>query len=79
MSNARVIEFADETIGIAVEDQDGVVFFAATPAYGAVDGERFRTVRDAEKAVRRVASRRKSDPHNGRSELEWVLEWAPLL
>ena len=53
MSDAYVIEVADETVGIIVrqESERAFRFHAALPRYFSLDGHVFNAPRDAERAV----------------------------
>ncbi len=53
MSDAFVIEVADETAGIVVrlDNEKSYRFHAALPRYFPLDGKSFATPRDAERAV----------------------------
>lgn len=53
MSDAYVIEVADETVGIVVRQQSerAFRFHAALPRYFSLDGHIFNAPRDAERAV----------------------------
>jgi len=57
--DARIIEIEDEAAGIVVDDGRGVRFFAATRAYFAFEGARFRNSGEAERALARVACERR--------------------
>ena len=54
MSDAYVIESAGETAGIVVAERSGVRFYAAEPAFYALDGRQFRSLRTARQAVSEV-------------------------
>jgi hypothetical protein len=58
MPDARIIEVEGEDAGIVVGDEHGFQFFAAIRAYGPLDGTRFRSSAEAQKAVSRFASDR---------------------
>lgn len=53
MSDAFIIEIADETAGIVVrqEDERSFRFHASLPRYYALDGKRFDSPRAAERAA----------------------------
>jgi hypothetical protein len=66
MSNARIIEVEGEDAGIVVGDGHGFQFFAATRSYYALEGARFGSSSDAQKAISRFASQRRLDRHRGK-------------
>ncbi len=53
MSDAYIIEVADETAGIVVRqgDEKSYRFHASLPRYFPLDGQRFAAPRDAERAA----------------------------
>jgi len=55
MPDARIIEIEGEDAGIVVGDEHGFQFFAAIRAYDPLDGARFRSSGEAQKAVSRFA------------------------
>jgi hypothetical protein len=55
MSDRYIIEVSSQAAGIVVRDPDGYRFFAATHRFNRLEGELFRTVRDAERAATRLA------------------------
>ncbi|MBA4467251.1 hypothetical protein FHK98_18620, partial [Cylindrospermopsis raciborskii CS-506_A] len=54
MSNAIIIEIAGEPAGIVTADANGFAFFAAAKPFYALDNQTFRSIRQAEKALRRL-------------------------
>ncbi len=66
MSNARIIEVEGEEAGIVVADDRGFQFFAALRPYYPLEGARFCSSSDAQKAVSRFASQRRSGPSSNR-------------
>jgi hypothetical protein len=60
MPNARIIEVEGEDAGIIVGDGHGFQFFAAMRPYYALEGARFGSSGDAQKAVNRFASEHRS-------------------
>lgn len=61
MSDAYIIEIADETAGIVVRQQQdtGYRFHAALPRYFPLDGQVFAGPRDAERAANAHFSRKR--------------------
>jgi hypothetical protein len=55
MSNNYIIEVGSEPVGIVVQDGTGYRFFAAAQRYFALEGQMFRTPRDAQSAADRTA------------------------
>ena len=55
MSQAYVIEDRGRTAGIVARDQSGFRFYASERAFYRLEGQFFRTTRDAEKAVRAIS------------------------
>jgi len=59
MSQAYVIEVRSRTAGIVVRDGHRFNFFAATPDFGGLEGQAFRTPKEAEAAaLRHISARR---------------------
>jgi hypothetical protein len=58
MSAAFVIEAAETSAGIVIRERSGFRFFAASPHFGRFEGRLFKTIRDAERAVHRLATDR---------------------
>jgi hypothetical protein len=56
MSDAYIIEVRSQAAGIVVRNPGGFRFFAATHKFNALEGQLFRTARDAERAAIRLAS-----------------------
>ncbi|WP_112662761.1 hypothetical protein [Microvirga flavescens] len=52
MSTAHVIEVGDVTAGIVVAERGGFRFFTAERLFKALDGAVFRTIAEANRAVR---------------------------
>jgi hypothetical protein len=52
MSRATTIEIAGKGVGIIVEDERGLSFFADTAAYAVLEGLNFARLRDVERAMR---------------------------
>lgn len=55
MSDTYIIEVSSQAAGIVVRNPDGYRFFAATHRFNALEGQLFRTARDAERAAIRLA------------------------
>jgi hypothetical protein len=51
INTARVIEFGSVTAGIAVPEEGGFRFFSSQRAFDALDGRRFRSLRQITAAV----------------------------
>jgi hypothetical protein len=56
MSDTYIIEVSSQAAGIVVRDTGGFRFFAATHRYNPLEGQLFKTARDAERAATLVAS-----------------------
>jgi hypothetical protein len=56
MPQSYVIEVSSQAAGIVVRNPEGFVFFAATHRFNRLDGQLFRTAREAERAAIRLAS-----------------------
>ena len=55
MSDTYIIEVLSKAAGIVVRDLGGYRFFAATQRFYSMDGQLFRTAREAERAAIRLA------------------------
>jgi hypothetical protein len=55
VSNNYIIEVGSQPAGIVVQDGNSYRFFAAAPAFFALEGQTFRTPRDAQSAADRTA------------------------
>lgn len=51
MSQSYIIETRSVAAGIVVRDRNRFQFFAADPAYRSLEGQTFRTPREAQRAV----------------------------
>jgi|HubBroStandDraft_1064217.scaffolds.fasta_scaffold00066_40 hypothetical protein len=58
MSAAHVIEDAETSAGIVIQERAGFRFFAASRPYRRFDGHLFKTIRAAERAIDGVAAAR---------------------
>lgn len=58
MSHAYIIEIAGEAAGLVISDMQGYIFHAARPDYRALDGGRFRSPGQAERAAARLHASR---------------------
>jgi hypothetical protein len=56
MSDTYIIEVASQAAGIVVRSRGGFVFFAATQRFNSMEGQVFRSAREAERAARRLAN-----------------------
>ncbi|MGB3042628.1 MAG: hypothetical protein WBB98_05530 [Xanthobacteraceae bacterium] len=68
MSDSYIIEVSSRAAGIVVRDKAGFRFFAAAPQFFRLEGQLFRSARDAERAAVRFAGERDSNrsPPEGR-------------
>jgi hypothetical protein len=57
MSDSYVIEVGSRTAGIVVRDHAGFRFFAALPQFDQLEGQLFRSAREAERAAAQFAGR----------------------
>jgi hypothetical protein len=55
MSDTYIIEVSSQAAGIVVRAPGGYRFFAATHQFNRLEGQVFRTAREAERAARRLA------------------------
>jgi hypothetical protein len=56
MANAFVVEVFGRTAGILSRERDSFRFSASTPAMNVLDGQLFKSQRDAELATEKVAA-----------------------
>jgi hypothetical protein len=56
MSDTYIIEVASQAAGIVVRSRGGYVFFAATHRFNSMEGQLFRSAREAERAARRLVN-----------------------
>ncbi len=56
MSDSYIIEVLSKAAGIVVRDLGGYRFFAATHRFNSMEGQLFRTAREAERAAIRLAN-----------------------
>jgi hypothetical protein len=56
MSTRFVIESGEIGAGIVIRERAGFRFFAAAPPFFRLDGQCFKTLREAERAVARLAA-----------------------
>jgi hypothetical protein len=56
MSNSYIIEVNSRPAGIVVLGPDGYRFFAASKRFYPIDGQLFRSAREAERAARRLVN-----------------------
>ena len=54
MSNSYIIEIGSQPAGIVVRNPGGYLFFAASRRFNRLDGQLFRSAREAERAARRL-------------------------
>ena len=54
MSDTYIIEVSSQAAGIVVRDRGGYRFFAATHRFNFLEGQVFRSARDAERAAKRL-------------------------
>ncbi len=62
MSESYIIEVSSRAAGIVVRDRTGFRFFAAAPQFFRLEGQLFRTAREAERAAARFADGREAKP-----------------
>lgn len=62
MSDSYIIEVSSRAAGIVVRDRTGFRFFAAAPQFFRLEGQLFRTAREAERAAARFADCREAKP-----------------
>jgi len=62
MSDSYIIEVSSRAAGIVVRDRAGFRFFAAAPQFDRLEGQVFRSARDAERAAAQFVER--SEPKN---------------
>jgi hypothetical protein len=55
MSQSYIIEVSSQAAGIVVRNPEGFVFFAASHRFNRLDGQVFRSAREAERAASRIA------------------------
>jgi hypothetical protein len=55
MSDTYIIEVGSQAAGIVVRDPRGYRFFAASHRFYRLEGQLFRSAREAERAARRLA------------------------
>ena len=58
MPKAYIIEVRNRTAGIVTRDEQGVRFFSSERIFDSLDGQQFRSARDAERAATALLSRR---------------------
>jgi hypothetical protein len=56
MPQSYIIEVSSQAAGIVVRSPEGFVFFAATHRFNRLDGQLFRSAREAERAAARLAT-----------------------
>ena len=56
MSDTYIIEVSSKAAGIVVRDLGGYRFFAATHRFNRLEGQLFRSAREAERAAIRLAN-----------------------
>ncbi|WJR80060.1 hypothetical protein [Bradyrhizobium sp. NP1] len=55
MSKSYIIEINSQPAGIVVRDRSGYRFFAASPRFGRMEGQVFRSAREAERAAAQLS------------------------
>jgi hypothetical protein len=58
MPKAYIIEVRNRTAGIVAGDERGFCFFSSERAFDSLEGREFRSVREAERAVRALLDAR---------------------
>ncbi|MGL6059951.1 MAG: hypothetical protein ACRC1G_04580 [Bradyrhizobium sp.] len=56
MPQTYIIEISSQAAGIVVRNPEGFVFFAASHPFNRLDGQLFRSAREAERAAARLAT-----------------------
>ena len=56
MSDTYIIEVSSQAAGIVIRDRGGFRFFAASHRFNALEGQVFRTAREAERAAIRLVA-----------------------
>jgi hypothetical protein len=64
MSKAYIIEVHNRTAGIVAGDERGFTFFSSDRVFDRLDGQDFRTAREAERAARAVLGSRQASTHS---------------
>jgi hypothetical protein len=59
MPKAYIIEIHNRTAGIVARDERGFRFFSSERAFDSLDGRKFSSARDAERAARALLSERR--------------------
>jgi hypothetical protein len=55
MSKSYIIEINSQPAGIVVRDRSGYRFFAASPRFSRMEGQVFRSAREAERAAAQLS------------------------
>ncbi len=79
ISAVRIIEIDSVTAGIAVPDENGLRFFSSQRPFDALDGRRFRSIKQVTAAARERWQRSISPPEPCSSRAESTDEAADLL
>jgi hypothetical protein len=58
MPKAYIIEVRNRTAGIVTRDEEGFRFFSSERIFDSLDGQQFRSARDAERAATALLSQR---------------------
>ncbi|MGC2778895.1 MAG: hypothetical protein WA418_25020 [Bradyrhizobium sp.] len=56
MSDTYIIEVSSQAAGIVIRDRGGFRFFAASHRFNVLEGQVFRTAREAERAAMRIVA-----------------------
>jgi len=56
MPDSYIIEVNSQAAGIVVRNREGYRFFASSHRFNRLEGQLFRSARDAERAARRLAN-----------------------
>jgi hypothetical protein len=64
MSDTYIIEVTSQAAGIVVRSRGGYVFFSATERFNSMEGQLFRSAREAERAARRLAGNGETSPRH---------------
>jgi hypothetical protein len=65
MTKAFIIEIESRTAGLVAKDERGYCFFSAERVFDSLEGQRFRSARDAERAARAVLRAKEPQANSG--------------
>jgi hypothetical protein len=67
MPKAYIIEIYNRTAGIVARDEHGFRFFSSERAFDSLDGRKFSSARDAERAARALLNERRGSGQQPRT------------